>query len=107
MSVENTQIIDLIGIDNSSDECVLTISDHLEWSLENNHILLLQEKINTYLSFIESGEILDSYPQAKNKAIRIELVLKYHPKDFSFLNMMKSEILKIGYGFKVENLDQS
>ena len=55
MSVENSQVIDAISI-NPQDVVVLTISDHLEWDEENEHLLLLQNKINAYLGVIESGE---------------------------------------------------
>lgn len=73
MTLENKEKIDLIGIDNRTNEVVLTIVDHLEWNTDGNaHISMLQEKINTYLAFIESGEIYQSYPKAKGKKIVIE-----------------------------------
>ena len=34
------------------------ITDHLPWSDEEAHLLLLQEKLNTYIAFVESGQIL-------------------------------------------------
>lgn len=43
------------------------ISDHLDWDDELEHIHALQEKINAYLRFVESGEILGKYPQAAGK----------------------------------------
>ncbi|WP_407059149.1 DUF6572 domain-containing protein [Ralstonia syzygii subsp. celebesensis] len=32
------------------------------------HLLLLQEKINCYLRFIESGEIYNSFPSAEGRS---------------------------------------
>lgn len=52
MSVENSKVIDFIS--DKEDKIVLTISDHLEWDNDNEHIYLLQEKINAYLMAIES-----------------------------------------------------
>jgi len=78
MSVDQTNLVDAIGIDNSTGEVVLTITDHLDWT-ENGrkHLFLLQEKLNTYLSFVESGEILETYPNAKDRAVLIDIVGKY------------------------------
>ncbi|HDR7643838.1 DUF6572 domain-containing protein [Bacillus mycoides] len=44
---------------------------------EEEHILLLQEKINTYLSFIETGEIYEVYPEAEGKQFVIKVHAKY------------------------------
>lgn len=87
MTVESTNIVDAIGVDDATGNVVLTITDHLEWAeTDNEHLLLLQEKLNTYLSFVESGEILKAYPNAKGRAVLIDVVCKYplnhHAQDF-------------------------
>ncbi|MDR6534474.1 DUF6572 domain-containing protein [Variovorax soli] len=63
MTVENTSIVDAVGTDTETGEVRLSIIDHLPWDTE--HLRLLQDKINVYLGFIESGEIYVSYPSAK------------------------------------------
>lgn len=78
MSVDQTNVVDAIGIDNATGDVVLTITDHLEWTgRDNEHLLLLQEKLNTYLSFVESGEIFETYPDAKGRTVLIDVVYKY------------------------------
>src|SRR5574341_960328 len=78
MSVEQTNVVDAIGIDNATGDVVLTIADHLEWTgSDNKHFALLQAKLNTYLGFVESGEILERYPDAKGKNVLIDVVCKY------------------------------
>ena len=48
LSVEETNVIDAIGLDNATGDVVPTIIDHLEWSEDDKeHLLLLQEKINS------------------------------------------------------------
>jgi len=47
MSIEDQDSVDVIGV-NESGIVVLTISDHLKW--DDDHLYLLQEKINTYLA---------------------------------------------------------
>lgn len=81
MSVENTSVVDAIGVECASDKVILTISDHLDWSDERNHLLALQEKINTYLRFIESGEIDETYPGALGRARVIDIVTEHPPSD--------------------------
>ncbi|MDR3177884.1 MAG: hypothetical protein LBT96_02750 [Campylobacteraceae bacterium] len=78
MSIEQTKTIDAIGTDNATGNVVLSISDHIDWlERTNEHLFLLQEKLNSYLSFIESGEMADVYPNAKNREVTIEIIYKY------------------------------
>ena len=77
MSLEESNKIDIINTDNSANEVVLTITDHFDWVDVENHLLKLQEKINTYLSFIESGEIYEAYTNAKGKEIVIQVLYKF------------------------------
>lgn len=79
MSVIETDKIDAIGIINEEQRIYLTIVDSLVWDDENVHLFTLQEKINSYLFFIESGELAKAFPNEKNFDAVIELILKYAP----------------------------
>jgi len=58
MSINELRVIDIVSKKKNS--CiVLTISDHLDWEKTKEHLLLLEEKINTYLSFLESGDVYE------------------------------------------------
>ena len=57
MSVEEPAKIDFAAFDPKAGEVRLIISDHLDWTEEGEHLLLLQSKLNSYLAFVESGEI--------------------------------------------------
>lgn len=48
MSIDQRDTIDVIGVDKKSNQVILTISDHLEWTADG-HLYLLQEKLNIYL----------------------------------------------------------
>lgn len=80
MSVEQIDKIDAISI-TKENIVELTISDHLEWDEENNHLFVLQNKINAYIDFIQNGQILEHYPKVKNKEITIKTVFKYKPNE--------------------------
>ena len=79
MSVVDTNQIDIVSIDEVS--ASLVISDHLEWDghTDDDHNYHLQEKINTYLRFYESGELYRKFPKAKGTSVRIEIVFQYKP----------------------------
>jgi len=98
MSINNSNVVDYIGI-NLKGDVVLTIADELEWDEKNEHLLLLQDKLNKYLAFIESGEIYEQYPRALNRSIVIEIVAKYNPsKDGEkFVEMVKDRLTSAGY----------
>ena len=40
MSVTDTQKVDLVRVDNHSGECLLTITDHLDWN-DGDHLVTL------------------------------------------------------------------
>jgi hypothetical protein len=79
VSVENPNVIDAVGTDRVTGDVVLTITDHLEWDDGDEHVLVLQAKINRYLDFIQSGELLEQYPKAQGKRVRMELICRFSP----------------------------
>ena len=81
MSVEQTDVVDILGIDRETGHVVLTISDHLDWSDSVGHQTILQKKLNTYLALVESGEILGQYPNAKNRLIAFTVVFQVPPDE--------------------------
>ena len=94
MTVEQTQVIDVIGTDRLTGKVYLTISDHLPWDLENAHLLVLQEKLDSYLAFVGGGEVYTSYPDAKGRDFVIKIVLKYRPsgEGVRFLECAKQRV---------------
>jgi hypothetical protein len=78
MSIDNPDVVDFISIEAATGKVVLTIADHLSWGEKSDeHLKLLKEKLNTYLEFIKSGELLEAYPKAKNREVLISVVGKF------------------------------
>ncbi|WP_420589496.1 DUF6572 domain-containing protein [Bacterioplanoides sp.] len=103
MTIEQLEVIDILGFDEMS--ATLVISDHLEWDQENEKLLLIQEKINKYLTFIKSGELLEKYPEAEGKEVEIQLVSRYVPNNElaeHFLNKVSEIISEAGFQFRHE-----
>ena len=106
MSIEDKNIIDSIGINKEAGVVTLAISDHLDWNNEIDHLLMLQEKINTYLRFLESSEVYESYPQAKGKRFEIKIYAKYDlsEKAEEFLNFVHEKVVEAGFVLNYEIL---
>ncbi|MGR3854040.1 DUF6572 domain-containing protein [Chryseobacterium indologenes] len=103
MSVENSSVIDFIS---TKDNIVtLTVSDHLEWDAEN-HLELLQSKLNAYLDVLDNQSIYELYPDSVGKELAIQVAFKYKPdkEGEKFLNSV-SEIFKtLPYNFSYYTL---
>jgi hypothetical protein len=104
VSVEQTDVVDIMGIDRETGHVVLTISDHLDWSDSTAHQLLLQSKLNRYLAFVESGEVLQSYPAAKDRPIAFRVVFKFPPDEAGrgFLARAREVIESAGFTLRDE-----
>jgi len=103
MSIEQAGVIDSIKTKDNETVCVVIIFDHLEWN-DSKHLIALQDKINNYLSFIESGEIYKHRPEAKTQAIEISIYCKFvpeEPDDLKFLQFARDSIKNAGFGFSV------
>ncbi len=104
MTVEDIDVVDIIFTDTNTNEVVLVISDHLKWSDTDNHLLILQEKINLYLSFIESGEIKEKHTIPDSSTFRIKVIHQYAPDDkaVKFYQEAGKIIEEIGINFHYE-----
>jgi hypothetical protein len=101
MSIEQSNVIDLITSDTEDGHITLIISDGLEWGSQR-HLLKLQNKLNSYLAFIRSGDLLKKYPAAAGKCIHLDLVCRYEPDEESkqFLQLCAEAIQDAGYHFR-------
>jgi hypothetical protein len=101
MSVQDKNVIDIISID-ANENVILTIADHLEWDSENEHLLMLQAKVNSYLESINGGDLYDQYPKAKGRNIVIRIVSLYKPNKEGeiFLERIEEFLAASGYGFQ-------
>lgn len=79
MTIEDQDTIDLVGIDRER-RCVrLVVSDHLDWDDIDSHLSLLQAKIYRYADFVDSGELYEMRPEARELHVVIDVVLLHSP----------------------------
>jgi hypothetical protein len=104
VSIEQLDVIDIVGTDRMTGHVVLTISDHLDWTDTTAHQTLLQSKLNRYLAFVESGEILEKYPRAKDRPVVFSVVFRFPPDDAgrAFLARARAVIESAGFGLQDE-----
>jgi hypothetical protein len=78
MSIDQTDKIDFLLTDKEKTQVILVISDHLDWEEdEGEHLLLLQDKLNAYLAFIESGQMTQERPDLADLPVVIQVSAKY------------------------------
>lgn len=61
MSVVDNKTVDGVALTDDKNGIILLISDHVDWRDEYQHLLMLQEKINVYISFLEEKQYEDIY----------------------------------------------
>jgi len=93
-----------MGIDRETGHVVLTISDHLDWSDSNAHQTILQKKLNVYLAFVESGEILHRCPDARDRPVVFNVVFQVSPDEAgrAFLARAREVIESAGFSLRDE-----
>lgn len=108
MSVEEKDVVDFVS-EAPDGSCYLTVSDHLEWEGNDEHVLILQEKLNRYLAFVESGELIDKFPSMSGRKIVFDVRFMYAPSDFGFefLSRICESMDVAGYGFQYNVLRTS
>jgi len=77
MSIDELNKIDRIITYKEKSSVVLLLSDHLDWEEEGEHLMLLQDKLNIYLDFIQNGELVRHRPDLKGLPVTIRVAGKY------------------------------
>jgi hypothetical protein len=109
MSIDQANVVDLIATSPDDRKVILLISDHLEWTGDHKsdmeHMYQLQQKVNTYLEFLESGDIYRKYPTAAGKSISIRISAKYpmNKEGAEFFEKVRSIVVKYGYDMEFDN----
>jgi hypothetical protein len=109
MTIDQSNVVDFIATHPTKRQVVLVITDHLEWTGDDQtdkyHMYLLQQKMNSYLEFAESGQIYKDYPGAKGKEILIRVMAKFPmSKEASeFFEKVRSRTAEYGYVLEFEN----
>jgi hypothetical protein len=109
MAVDQPDLIDMMSFDKNNGDVVLTISDHLDWSDTSEHQRILQNKFNSYLTFVESGELLKRSSEAMGQRVIFRVVFKYRPdsEGMLFLDRAREVIELAGFTLRHELFAES
>ena len=95
--------IDAMGV--SDDHLELLLIDENKWieSLEEEHLLKLQEKLNNYIYFLESKQYVERYGDSFDKKV-IPITFQYSPSDngLAFLAAVQKVLQPTDMSLKVE-----
>lgn len=112
MAIDNPNIIDGMAYDEESQAVVLLLTDHLSWKhtketnvlKESDHLVLLQDKINAYISFLESGQYMENFSDKEIKMAVIEIHFKYDISENceKFLDVVQEQTGQYGIMIKAK-----
>jgi hypothetical protein len=104
MSIIESDKIDAMGKSKESKELLFLITDHLDWENEHDHLIALQNKINSYLEFIESKQYVDTYPQDVFEGYVIEIHFQHGMSEncFKFLEVVANQVEELNIKIRVK-----
>ena len=91
MAITELEQIDAIGKDGNN--LRLAIIDILDWKYEDMHLEMLQDKINNYLTYIETKQYVNAYGDIFEKII-IDIYFQYRLTEngIKFINVISSQL---------------
>jgi hypothetical protein len=96
ISVVENNIVDGIAIGDDKKTLIMLITDHLNWEgeFEFDHLVILQDKINSYARFIESNQYVDVYPDTAFNKFCIEMHFMHKLKDngVKFIDVVNKQL---------------
>lgn len=103
MALSNLNVVDATSISTEQKRVIMTIVDDLSWDTsteeKKKHIKMVETKINNYLKYITSGQVLQNYPESVGYGVAIVIQCK-HPITQSVERIYS----KIGTTFKERDI---
>lgn len=104
MSVSEADKVDIVASRPGSPCVVLVVADHLPWDDLAGHMTTLQAKLNTYIDFIESGQVrrLKEPPIPPNPELLIRIAMRHAPPPGAqeFFTKAAAVLASIGVGLE-------
>jgi len=91
---DRTGVIDVVAGDPKTGEVVLVMNEPNAWDGSDEQLLALQERFNTYVSFLLDGELAEAHPELVGKPARIELRCAQMPdaRALEFLGLIHDQL---------------
>lgn len=75
--IDNPNVIDAIGINENTQAIELHVSDNLDFLDEEHHLKMLQDKLESYLAYVQSGGLEEVF-QEEAYARRVYFVINFN-----------------------------
>ncbi len=75
-NIEKTDTIDSLAYEQETSSLTLLLADGMDWTDMNRHLLLLKEKLNTYIWYIDSRQYAEKYPNVKKIELRVSFLFE-------------------------------
>lgn len=87
-------VIDVMGHDAVADEIVLIMKEPVSWDGSDARLHELQERFNSYVSFLLDGEFAEAHPELAGKSVRIEVHCAHmpDPRAIELLGMIHDQL---------------
>jgi hypothetical protein len=109
VSILETTEIDIVATRPDSSVVRLVIADHLDWGDFQGHAELLQAKVNTYLAFVESGQMrrMQNPPIPADARVEIVLAAQHAPtaQARELLEQVRAFLQEEGFTFLLDVKD--
>jgi hypothetical protein len=79
MTVENKDVVDLVSVDPLTGMVYLSLVEEREWGEAGELLPALQDKLNTYLEYVENGQLLEDYPDLAGSSVTFRLHYLHEP----------------------------
>ena len=78
--VQEFNKVDLMYVEkNNPNTLCLGVTDHYDWTYPNEHLMVLQEKLNNYVLFILNKGFIAQYSADTFTSFSIVIMLKFEP----------------------------
>ena len=90
--VHNPRVVDLVTPDDETGEVVLVMLEERRWSPGDEQLREIEEKFNSYLSYVLGGHLVQQYPQYAERPVRFQLDCAENPRaeDRAFFTAMSN-----------------
>lgn len=88
LNIEKTDVIDALAASDDGSALIMVILDGMDWHDEHRHLILLQEKINNYIAYIESKQYTERYPSVTAIEINVKFLFKETENCNAFLRVV-------------------
>lgn len=76
LNIENIDSIDGLAFKQETSSLILLLADGMDWIDMNRHLMLLQDKLNTYIYYIDSRQYEEKYPNVERIEVRVSFLFK-------------------------------